>query len=323
MILITGAAGFIGANLVRELNSRGQKNLILVDRMGSDGKWKNLRGTQFHQFIQADQLFEGLYEELLEEVKVIYHLGACSSTTEKDMDFLMSNNVHYSQILFEFAEELNIPFIYASSAATYGDGEFGYDDNHDLVDQLLPLNPYGFSKQIFDQWVLQKAMMRQTPPIWFGVKFFNVYGPHEFHKGEMRSIALKAFEQIQTKGEVNLFKSHRDDYQDGLQLRDFVYVKDCCKALIELSKLKKGRGLVNMGTGKANSFKSMVENCFNALDKEAKINYIDMPESIRNQYQYFTEAKMDRFNRLCPKFEFSSLEEGITDYMKFLQSEHC
>lgn len=320
MILITGAAGFIGANLVRAFNEAGRTDLILVDRMGMDEKWKNLKGTTYHQFLHADQIFDETFEYILDDVEMIFHLGACSSTTEKDMDYLMFNNVQYSQSLYLFATEKKIPFIYASSAATYGDGEKGYDDNPDTINELLPLNPYGYSKQVFDQWVMQKQVINEVPPVWFGLKFFNVYGPREDHKDDMRSIAHKAYGQILENGLVKLFKSHRDGYKDGFQLRDFIYVKDCTKAMIELSKLKEGSAILNMGTGKARSFYDLVAQCFKSLNKEINIEYIDMPLSIRNQYQYFTEAKMDRFHSLVPNFKFHSLEEGVNDYIQYLKS---
>ncbi len=322
MILITGAAGFIGANLVRAFNDIGRNDLILVDRLGVDEKWKNLLGTTYHQYLHSEQIFDDTYEYLMDEVEMIFHMGACSSTTEMDMDYLMFNNVQYSQSLFRFATEMKIPFIYASSAATYGDGAQGYDDDPQTINHLLPLNPYGYSKQVFDQWVLQMVAQNEAPPLWFGLKFFNVYGPREDHKAEMRSIAHKAFGQIHETGEVKLFKSHRDGYEDGFQLRDFVYVKDCTSAMIELSKLKEGSCILNMGTGKARSFYDLVAQCFKSLGKEVNVNYIDMPLSIRNQYQYFTQAKMDRFHTLCPKFNFYTLEEGVDDYMKFLSSKN-
>ena len=320
MILITGAAGFIGSNLVHALNQQGNTDLILVDRMGVGQKWKNLKGTIYRQFLHVDQLYDDLFEDLLDEVDLIFHLGACSSTTEMDMDYLMFNNVQFSQSLFQFATDRKIPFIYASSAATYGDGSQGYDDDHEKINGLLPLNPYGYSKQVFDQWVLQQVELNKAPPLWFGLKFFNVYGPREGHKGEMRSMAHRAYGQIKARGQVKLFKSHRDDYKDGFQLRDFIYVKDCTKALMELAAAEKGGQILNMGTGKARSFYDMMAQAFKSLDKKINIEYIDMPDSIRHQYQYFTQANMDKFNRFCPGFQFHSLEEGVDDYMKYLTS---
>jgi ADP-L-glycero-D-manno-heptose 6-epimerase len=311
MIVITGAAGFIGSVLARELNLKGREDLVLVDRLGSDEKWKNIRNLKYAEYIHADQFFEWGDQDFWSEVEVIYHMGACSSTTERDMDFLYENNVNYSQVLFQLAMEMDIPFIYASSAATYGDGESGYSDQS--IEGLKPLNPYGYSKQAFDQWVLQQP---EKPRHWYGLKFFNVYGPNEYHKGDMSSLVYKAFHQIHDTGKVKLFKSHRDDYEDGKQLRDFVYVKDVCRAMLEMQESKKGSGIYNMGTGQARSFYDLVAATFKAIDSEPIIEYIPMPESIRHQYQYYTQAEMGKFKSLCPDFKFHSLEEGVGDYVR-------
>lgn len=242
-------------------------------------------------------------------------MGACSATTEKDMDYLMENNVDYSKMLFSFATEENIPIVYASSAATYGLGEHGYSDQHEKIKKLRPLNRYGYSKQIFDEWVLRQE---QKPKHWFGVKFFNVYGPNEYHKNDMRSLVHKAFHQINDTGKVALFKSHRDDFKDGEQLRDFIYVKDAARALINMMNPSSERfsGIYNIGTGEARSFKDLVTATFKAMNREVKIDYIDMPEPLRNQYQYFTQADMTKFHQFLPKFKWMSLEEGVNDYLK-------
>jgi ADP-L-glycero-D-manno-heptose 6-epimerase len=248
-------------------------------------------------------------------------MGACSATTERDMDYLMKNNVYYTQSLFEMARNLDIPFIYASSAATYGDGELGYSDNHETVSKLRALNPYGYSKQLVDEWILKQ---KEKPKHWFGVKFFNVYGPNEYHKGDMRSLVHKAYGQILTDGKVRLFKSHKEGFKDGEQLRDFVYVVDVVKAMIEMMKpeVKKHSGIYNLGSGKARSFFHLVEATFKAMEKTPNIEFIDMPLSIRNQYQYFTEADMKKFQTVFPQFKFHSLEEGVTDYVKnFLMTD--
>ncbi|MBT7669562.1 MAG: ADP-glyceromanno-heptose 6-epimerase [Bdellovibrionales bacterium] len=314
MILVTGAAGFIGSVLLKELSQVTELPLIAVDRMSEDSRWLNLRGVPFTHYIHADKLFTDQWDELLEQVTAIYHMGACSATTEMDMNYLLENNFRSSQQIFELATRRQIPLIYASSAATYGAGEQGYCDEHERVKSFLPLNPYGFSKQLFDQWALQQE---ETPPLWFGIKFFNVYGPNEYHKGEMRSLVHKAFGQINSSGKVKLFKSHRPDYAHGEQLRDFVYVRDVVRAMIELIALKEQQasGIVNMGTGRARSFKQLVESTFDALGKECQIEYISMPKEIRHQYQYYTEAAMDKFFHLLPHFKFSSLKEGIDDYV--------
>ncbi len=313
MILITGAAGFIGSALVAELNKLGRKDLVLVDRLDKTSKWMNLRALHYSEYIDADELMT-VKRTILDRVDFIFHLGACSSTTELDMNFLMKNNVQYSQDLFLHATEKSIPIVYASSAATYGAGEHGYDDSHELVDHLRPLNPYGYSKQYFDQWVLSRD---RKPTHWFGVKFFNVFGPHEYHKEEMRSLVHKAFQQIQQNGSVKLFKSHRPDYQDGQQLRDFVYIKDVVRALIEMMNpsAKNFSGLINLGTGKARSFHDLVQATFMAMARSPRIDFIDMPMEIRDQYQYYTQAKMDKFHQFLPTFQFASLEQSVNDYI--------
>lgn len=313
MILITGAAGFIGSVLVKELNLKGREDIILVDRLASDDKWKNLRGKSFIDYIHADELFSGLWDEVLAGITEIYHLGACSSTTERNMDYLMENNVNFSKYLYELAVEKDLPIIYASSAATYGALESGFDDSHDKVKGLRPLNAYGYSKQLFDEWVMKTE---KRPSRWYGIKFFNVFGPNEYHKNDMRSLVHKAFGQIRATDKVKLFKSHRPDFEDGKQLRDFIYVKDCVAALLEIMDSRGESGIYNLGTGQANSFKALVEFTFKAMKKEINIEYVDMPESIRDQYQYFTEANMDKFKSLLPNFKFKSLEESVTDYVE-------
>ncbi len=315
MILVTGGAGFIGSVLVKELNAMGRFDIIIVDRLKNTSKWKNLQGLKFKDYFNADEFLTAENEDLFSELTAIFHMGACSSTTEMDMDYLMKNNVYFSQSLFEIARNQEIPFIYASSAATYGDGELGYDDNHHLIPNLRALNPYGYSKQLVDEWILKE---KHKPSHWFGFKFFNVYGPNEYHKGEMRSLVHKAFGQINETGKVKLFKSHKAPYKDGEQLRDFVYVKDVVRVMVEVmdAKYKKSSGIYNLGSGTARSFLNLVEATFKAMNKEKNIEFIDMPDSIRNQYQYFTEAKMDKLHAVIPNFKFMSIEEGVSDYVK-------
>lgn len=325
MILITGGAGFIGSVLAHELNRLGHQDLVIVDRLEETLKWKNLRGIKFSDYINADELFGGDYDDLIAEAEIIFHMGACSSTTEKNMDYLMKNNVAYTQALFRFATSKNIPFIYASSAATYGSGELGYDDDHELIPNLLPLNPYGYSKQLVDEWILNEE---NKPDHWFGLKFFNVYGPNEYHKAEMRSIVHKSFQQIQNTGVVKLFKSHRTDYLDGEQLRDFIYVKDVVRVMLELSNPDKvtHSGIYNLGTGIARSFLDLVTATFAAMNREPQIEFIDMPLELQSQYQYFTEANMNKFFSIVPEFEFTPLEEGVQEYVQnYLMQEnpHC
>lgn len=322
MILLTGGAGFIGSVLLKELNKLGRRDILVVDRLRNSPKWLNLRGGQFAHYIHADELFLPENSAWLSKVRSIYHMGACSATTEMDMDYLMKNNVEYSKKLFRFASDRKIPMVYASSAATYGAGEQGYNDDETKIHALRPLNPYGYSKQLFDEWVLTQ---KKTPYTWFGVKFFNVYGPNEYHKFTMRSVVYKSFTEIRDEGKVKLFKSHRPDYKDGMQLRDFVYVKDVVAAMIALVQLNnpKASGIYNLGTGKARSFNDLTIATFKAMGKEPKIEYVDMPESIRNQYQYFTEAQMSKLSKVLPDFKFSSLEEGVEDYVKnYLLKDH-
>ncbi|MBK22736.1 MAG: ADP-glyceromanno-heptose 6-epimerase [Halobacteriovorax sp.] len=318
MILVTGAAGFIGSVLVKELNESGREDLILVDRLGNDEKWKNLRGKSFIEYIHADELFTGAWDEVLEGISTIYHLGACSSTTERNVDFLMENNVNYSKNLFDLAIERDIPIMYASSAATYGGIEKGFDDDHQKIKELRPLNAYGYSKQLFDEWVLK---LEKRPSLWFGIKFFNVFGPNEYHKEEMRSLVHKAYGQIKSNGQVKLFKSHRTDFENGKQLRDFIYVKDCVRAMLAMMEKGSGSGIYNLGTGNANSFDDLVDYTFKAMKETTKIVYIDMPDSIKHQYQYFTEANMQKLNQLLPDFKFTPLEESIKDYVGHLSSD--
>lgn len=322
MILVTGGAGFIGSILIKELNKEGLHHIIVTDRLEKSEKWKNLLGLKFHEYIHADELFQR-GEHFWQDIELIFHMGACSTTTELNMDFLMKNNVEYSKHLFSIAARLSIPFIYASSAATYGDGKQGHCDNHELSVHLKPLNRYGYSKQLFDVWALKQ---KEVPIPWFGMKFFNVYGPQEYHKAGMRSVVHQAFEQIRDHSRVKLFKSYKTDIADGEQLRDFVYVKDVCKAMIELSRIKEKQasGLYNMGTGQARSFNDLVVSCFEAMNKQIQIDYIDMPLELRNQYQYYTQADMRKFLNLMPHFKFSSLETGVKDYIQnYLMTENA
>lgn len=325
MILITGGAGFIGSVLAKKLNELGHTDLVIVDKLEESSKWKNLRGIKYTDYIHADELFGGEYDDLIAETDLIFHMGACSSTTQRNMDFLMKNNLAYSQALFRFAATKNIPFIYASSAATYGDGNDGYSDDHKKIASLLPLNPYGYSKQLFDEWVLKEEA---RPDHWFGLKFFNVYGPNEYHKNEMRSLVHKAFEQINATKKVKLFKSYKPEFKDGEQLRDFVYVKDVVRVIIELADPEKfaHSGIYNLGTGKCRTFIDLVNATFQAMKLTPEIELIEMPEAIRGQYQYYTQAEMQKLMNVLPGFEFTSLEAGVSDYVvNYLQKEnpHC
>lgn len=324
MIIVTGASGFIGSCLVYALNKKGRTDIICVDRFEMDDKWLNLRGLKYQEYIQADEFLDSaLLEDLFSEgVEAVYHMGACSDTTEKDMDYLMKNNVEYSQVLFKFCTDFDVPICYASSAATYGSGEEGYKDDESQIHKLRPLNAYGYSKQLFDEWVLQTE---KKPPRWYGVKFFNVFGPNEYHKGKMSSVVYHAFNQIKESGKVKLFKSHHPDFGDGEQTRDFVYVKDVVDAMLQLmtSEHKGTSGIYNLGTGKARTFAELVTATFKALGLEPKIEYIDMPEHLRAQYQYYTQADMDKLTQALPNFSFKSLEDNVADYVQSHLNTDC
>lgn len=321
MILLTGGAGFIGANILHQLNAQGRDDILIVDRLGRDTKWKNLIGAQFIDYLQVEEFIHE--RELFEEsVSAIIHMGAISSTTEKDVDKLYENNVVFSKNLFTWATERSIPFLYASSAATYGDGEQGYNDDHQEMKKLHPINAYAFSKQLFDLWVLEQVKYKNTPPLWGGFKFFNVYGPHEQHKGEMSSIISKAYEQIKEQGQVKLFASHHPDYEDGGQQRDFIAVQDVVSALLLfLEKAQeKDSGIYNLGAGKAASFKEMVSHVFRALEKPENIQYIAMPQHLKGQYQYFTQANMEKFKKSFPLWECASHPQRVAEYVAYLNS---
>ena len=313
MIIVTGGAGFIGSALVWKLNKIGEEEIIIVDELGKDEKWKNLTGLRFINIYHPDEFMELILNNTFPfEVDTIFHLGACSSTTEKDADYLLQNNFHYSRNLAKYAITNRARFIYASSAATYGDGSMGYlDDEHEL-NKLRPLNMYGYSKHLFDLWIHKTGYNEEV----VGLKYFNVYGPNEFHKDDMRSVIHKAFGQISETGSVKLFKSHKDGYKDGEQKRDFVYVKDAVDMTLYFYKNKEVNGLFNIGTGKSRTWVDLVTAVFKAMDKPVNIKFIDMPEHLKNKYQYFTEASIDKIIKSGYTKEISSLEEGITDYVK-------
>ena len=313
MILVTGGAGFIGSSLIEALNENHRKDIIVVDRLGKSDKWKNLRPLAYAEFVHADDLFTPEYAWALKNLDSIFHMGACSSTTERDVDFLLKNNVEFSKQIWRVAIQTDAKLIYASSAATYGDGSLGYDDHHEHIQNLRPLNPYGYSKQIFDLWALSQV---HTPQNWYGLKFFNVYGVNESYKGEMRSMLHQAFEQIKSQGVVKLFKSHRSEFKDGEQKRDFIYVKDAVQAMLNLEAVnhnQKLNGIYNMGTGQARTFFDLVSNIFKAMELSPRIEFIDMPTKLRNQYQYYTQAQMQKYRELCPQHSFFALEEGVRD----------
>ena len=312
MIIVTGAAGFIGSCLVSKLNSLGKKNLILVDNFSNEKKNKNLEGKLFSKRIERDVFIEWFKcnNNIVEEV---YHIGARTDTTEFNMAIFDKLNLNYSKELWTICTLNSIPFIYASSAATYGAGEFGFEDNHKIIDKLIPLNPYGVSKNNFDTWVLKQD---NQPPFWAGIKFFNVYGPNEFHKGNMASVIFHAVNQIQSTGIVQLFRSYRAQYNDGEQLRDFIYIKDVVDVLTLMISRKTKCGLFNLGSGRARTFNDLVKATFHAMDIHAKIHYIDMPIDIRSNYQYFTQANIKKIKNFYYKKKFTNLEDGVSDYVR-------
>ncbi|MCX6168872.1 MAG: ADP-glyceromanno-heptose 6-epimerase [Ignavibacteriales bacterium] len=313
MIVVTGGAGFIGSALVWKLNRLGKDKIIVVDELGKEEKWKNLNGLKFADFFHKDD-FMGLVLQRKFPFKVtaVIHLGACSSTTEKDADFLMDNNVHYSQELAKFCLENGVRFIYASSAATYGDGSNGYNDDESKLDILRPLNMYGYSKHLFDTWIKRNGLIDKV----VGLKYFNVYGPNEYHKEEMRSVVHKAFEQVRDTGKVKLFKSYKPEFKDGEQRRDFIYVKDAVDMTLHFLDYPDKNGIYNIGTGHAQSWVELVAALFEAVGKPVNIEFIDMPEEIRGKYQYFTEANLKKIRTAGYDKPVMNVRDGVTDYVK-------
>jgi ADP-L-glycero-D-manno-heptose 6-epimerase len=313
MIVITGAAGFIGSCLVSELNRAGREDIILSDHFTDEAKNRNLIGKKFSQKINRDELPAWIGDNA-DTIEFIFHIGARTDTTLFDVATFNKLNLHYTQTLWNLCAKYNIPLIYASSAATYGLGEFGYnDEDESIIDKLKPLNPYGDSKNDFDKWALKQP---NKPPYWIGLKFFNVYGPNEFHKGRMASVIFHAFNQIKQNGRVKLFRSHNPDYTDGGQLRDFIYVKDLCSVILFLYKHRVTNGIYNLGTGTARTFLDLAKNTFKAMHVVENIDFIDTPVDIRDKYQYFTEAKMSKLQKAGYTKPFASLEEGVEDYVK-------
>lgn len=312
-IIVTGAAGFIDSCMVQYLNEQGFTNLILVDDFGIESKRVNWESKQYEAIVERQSLFEWL-ERNEPTIDIFIHLGARTDTTEFDYSIHEELNVVYSQNVWNYCTEKNIPLIYASSAATYGSGELGYDDNHEIVEDLKPLNPYGISKNEFDKWALKQT---ETPPFWAGLKFFNIYGPNEYHKGRMASVIWHSFNQIKKDGLVKLFRSHRPDFKDGEQLRDFVYVKDLVKVIYWMMQNQQiPSGLYNLGTGSARSFYDLASSTFRGLDLEPNISFVDMPIDIRDKYQYFTEANMQKLKAAGYTDAFYTLEEGVDDYVR-------
>ena len=326
MIVVTGSAGFIGSCLVSKLNNKGIKDIVLVDDFSDEIKNRNIRNKSYLEKVDRKEFFEWL-EQHHSNVEFVFHIGARTDTTEFNMAIFDELNLNYSKTMWNACSEYGLPLIYASSAATYGDGKLGYDDNHEMIPRLQPMNPYGVSKNEFDKWALKQD---KQPPFWFGLKFFNVFGPNEYHKGRMASVVFHAFTQAdkrtggqadgrtggQADGVVKLFRSHNPAYPDGGQLRDFIYVKDVVDVIWFLMNHKQDSGIYNLGTGKARSFLDLANAVFAAIDKPASIEFIDTPADIRDKYQYFTEAKMEKLRSIGYSKAFYNLETAVEEYVQ-------
>lgn len=312
MIIVTGAAGFIGSGLISRLNQEGFNNIIAVDDFSKVEKAQNLIGKTIKERVERNVFFDWL-DKNNRDVEFIFHIGARTDTTEFDTEIFDELNLNYSKEIWNSCVAYQIPLVYASSAATYGLGELGYDDNESLIPQLKPLNPYGDSKNDFDIWALQQE---KKPFFWAGLKFFNVYGPNEYHKARMASVIFHAFNQIKATDKMKLFRSHNPDFKDGEQMRDFIYVKDLIEVCLFFMHHRKNSGIYNLGSGKARTFKDLVTNTFLAMDKTPDISYIDTPVDIRDKYQYFTQANMSKLHAIGYTKPFYTLEEGVTEYVK-------
>lgn len=311
MIVVTGAAGFIGSRLIKKLNSENFNYIIAVDKFDNPDKNKNLEGLSIRHQIDRDGFMEWL-DNNYEEIEFIFHIGAKTDTTLFDVELLTRLNTEYTKSIWKRCCDYQIPLVYASSAATYGLGEYGYEDDERTLNKLKPLNPYGQSKQDFDVWALEQS---EKPFFWTGLKFFNVYGPNEYHKGRMASVIWHAFNQIKNTGAMKLFRSHNPEYKDGEQMRDFVYVKDVVDVCYWLMHHRKNSGIYNLGSGKARTFLDLTRAVFKAMEVRENISFIDTPEDIRDKYQYFTEANMEKLRAIGYNTPFHSLEEGIEEYV--------
>ncbi len=311
-VLVTGGAGFIGSALVWALNRRGCDQVVVCDVLGTDEKWRNLTPLRFADYVEADELLPRLQSGALGKFDLILHLGACSATTEKNASYLIKNNYEFTRDLANWALANKSRFVYASSAATYGDGAQGMEDNESALDSLRPLNMYGYSKHLFDLHAKRAGILNKV----CGLKYFNVFGPNEDHKGDMRSLVHKSFAQVQTKGVIQLFKSYRKDYKDGEQQRDFLYVKDCVAMTLHLAATPKANGLFNVGSGQARTWVDLSNAVFNALKKKPVIKFIEMPETIRDKYQYFTQANLLRLRGAGYQAPVTSLENAVFDYVR-------
>jgi len=315
-IIVTGGAGFIGSNIVAALNARGESNVVIVDRLHEGEKWKNLVGLRFADYLDKDDFIAAVESGRAPKASAVVHMGACSATTERDADYLARNNYRYSRTLCEWSLATGARFVVASSAATYGDGSLGYSDDDTVTPTLRPLNMYGFSKQMLDQWALDNGLYKRI----VGLKFFNVYGPREDHKGDMRSVVHKAYHQILATGRMSLFKSHRPDYRDGEQMRDFLHVADAASVVLHFLDNPKVGGLFNCGTGRARTWKDLAHAIFAAMGRDPAIDMIDMPPHLREKYQYYTKADSAKLQAAGYAKPFMSVEEGVRQYVEWMQS---
>ncbi len=319
MILLTGGAGFIGTNVMKYLNEEGLQDILLVDNIGHSDKWENTLDCRFMAYSHKDEFFSEI-EKYQSKLRAVIHLGACSSTTEKDFDYLIRNNLSYSQKLWTISAECQIPFVYASSAATYGDGSVGFSDCHSSLSHLKPLNRYGLSKHLFDIWALEQ---KKAPPVWVGFKYFNVYGPYEFHKGRMASMVLHGYRQILSTGKIELFASDKENCQDGDQIRDFIYSRDVARMTVFPLQHKVESGIYNIGTGTGRTFNELSLSLFEAMGRSPCIDYIPMPNDLRSKYQYYTEANTKKISESAFASAFSEvkpIEEGVKEYVHFMDN---
>ena len=312
MIVVTGAAGFIGSCLVKKLNEEQFYDLILVDDFSNPQKNKNLEGLKFSFHVHRNNFMDWIDKNHV-RIQFVFHIGARTDTTETNTEIFRELNLEYSKNVWKKCVEYGLPLVYASSAATYGNGQFGYDDNHDVVEKLQPMNPYGVSKNEFDKWVLKQ---KRQPYFWAGLKFFNVYGPNEYHKGRMASVVWHSYNQLKNTGKIKLFRSHNPEFEDGKQMRDFIYVKDVIDVCYFLMHHRKNSDIYNVGTGKSQSFLDLANAVFYVTGIEKNIEFIDTPQDIRENYQYFTEAKIDKLKSIGYNKEFKNLKEGVFDYVK-------
>ena len=312
MIAVTGGAGFIGSAVIHALNQRGMDDILAVDHLGTSSKWKNLRGLAFADYREKDDFLSQVHSGALPEIEAIIHMGACSSTTEADATYLVRNNFQFTKDLALYCADKGIRFIYASSAATYGDGLKGFCDDESRLEKLMPLNMYGYSKQMFDLWAKRMGLLSTIA----GLKFFNVFGPNEYHKADMRSFVHKGFEQIKAAGRLRLFKSHNPEYKDGCQKRDFIYVKDAVRAVLFFLDNHDVSGIFNVGAGNARTWLDLANAIFAALEMEPAIDFIDMPEILKDKYQYFTQADISKLKKAGFKTEPALLEEAVREYVQ-------